>query len=431
MSLPNPAGLSLLSRFTAASGLIASALALALGALVSSEVARTAKGEAVISTAQAAEMLLSPYLVKGDFAHPLWRGRLDDLDRMISRHLRSDGILRVRLWNRDGTVIYASDRHLIGLRSLGSAELAAALDGQVSAVIGAGGDWPLSGGSHEAILAVFVPVRLWGAAIPDGVYEVHRDAAPLLAHTRTAQRRAWMLVFAGVAVLYGSLFGLVHRASRTLAAQHSALQELFDGTVQALAAAVDARDAYTGDHSMRVAHYAETTARALGLSDQDVRAVRLASYLHDVGKIGISDRLLLKAGALDEREWAEVRRHALIGDEILRPVPIDERVRRAVRHTHERWDGSGYPDGLAGEAIPIHARILMVADAFEAMTSQRPYRAALSRAEAIEELRRCAGNQFDPFVVDALVTALKGPEPRHQGKAPVVCLPGGLRPSRG
>jgi HD-GYP domain-containing protein (c-di-GMP phosphodiesterase class II) len=130
------------------------------------------------------------------------------------------------------------------------------------------------------------------------------------------------------------------------------------------------------------------------------------ALLHDIGKIGMPDEILRKPGRLDAHELAIMREHPVIGERILRHVPGLETVARAVRHEHERWDGTGYPDGLAGEAIPLSSRITLVCDAYHAMTSARPYRAALDHEEAAEELRRGAGTQFDPAIVTALLAAL-------------------------
>ncbi len=165
-------------------------------------------------------------------------------------------------------------------------------------------------------------------------------------------------------------------------------------------------DPATGAHSSHVAEYAAETARRLGLHRDAVENIRIAAYLHDLGKIGISDDLLKKPGSLTPHEQAKMRRHPAIAAQILEPVPLAPGVKLAVKHSHERWDGSGYPDGLAGEDIPIEARILSVADAFEAMTTDRPYRQALGPQAAKEELRRCAGSQFDPRVVEAFLQVL-------------------------
>jgi diguanylate cyclase (GGDEF)-like protein/putative nucleotidyltransferase with HDIG domain len=176
-------------------------------------------------------------------------------------------------------------------------------------------------------------------------------------------------------------------------------------TVEALAAAVDAKDPYTQGHSQRVSAYAEALARALGLSALEVARVRLAGLLHDVGKIGIPDAILTKQGELTADEMSIVMQHPEIGERMLAGVPFLRDVLPAVRHHHERWDGQGYPDGLAGDAIPREAAILMVADALDAMTSSRTYRAGVSIVEARQRIRTGSGTQFDPAVAAAFERA--------------------------
>ena len=145
----------------------------------------------------------------------------------------------------------------------------------------------------------------------------------------------------------------------------------------------------------------------LGLRPDELDELVRAAQLHDLGKLAIPDGILHKAGALNEREWAFVRQHPLVGERILRASPAFGNVATVVRSTHERWDGGGYPDGLAGEEIPLAARIIAVCDAFTAMTSHRPYRAALSEHEALAELERFAGTQFDPDVVRLVAAAVR------------------------
>jgi diguanylate cyclase (GGDEF)-like protein len=176
--------------------------------------------------------------------------------------------------------------------------------------------------------------------------------------------------------------------------------------VRSLAAALEARDGYTGDHSDAVERLALGVGRALGLADGQLDESRIVALLHDVGKIGVPDAILHKPGALTAEELTIMRRHPLIGESILRPLPPFAAVARAVRHEHEHWDGSGYPDGLAGEDIPIASRVVLACDAYNAMVSDRPYRPALTKAQAVAELRRCAATQFDPAVVAALVDCL-------------------------
>jgi HD-GYP domain-containing protein (c-di-GMP phosphodiesterase class II) len=168
-------------------------------------------------------------------------------------------------------------------------------------------------------------------------------------------------------------------------------------------AALETRDPYLRGHSARVTAIAEALARRLGWRDDRLEALRLGGSLHDVGKIAVDTRVLRKRGPLTDAELAEIRAHPTAGARLLEGVEGFQSALPYVRHHHERWDGTGYPDGLAGEEIPIEARLLGVADAFDAMTSDRSYRPALSVDQALAELQRCAGSQFDPELAEAFV----------------------------
>jgi diguanylate cyclase (GGDEF)-like protein/putative nucleotidyltransferase with HDIG domain len=174
-----------------------------------------------------------------------------------------------------------------------------------------------------------------------------------------------------------------------------------------LAKAVDARDTYTGSHSGRVAELAARLAARVELDAEQVELTRLAGSLHDLGKLAIPEELLRKAGELTDSERLVLERHPQIGYRMLDSLGVDP-VADIVLHHHERWDGAGYPDGLRGERIPFGARIIFVADAYDAMTSDRVYRARRSHEEALAELRRCSGTQFDPLIVDAFAEAMEG-----------------------
>ncbi len=176
--------------------------------------------------------------------------------------------------------------------------------------------------------------------------------------------------------------------------------------VEALAIALLERDRYTGEHSESVVDMAVAVARNLGLSPSQVEDIRAAALLHDIGKVGIPDAILNKPGPLTPDERSVMAEHPVIGERILRGIGGFAPVADIVRHEHESFDGSGYPDGLAGEQIPIGSRIILACDAYHAMTSDRPYRARMSHADAFRELRRCAGGQFDPRVTEALVARL-------------------------
>lgn len=176
--------------------------------------------------------------------------------------------------------------------------------------------------------------------------------------------------------------------------------------IKALAAAIDAKSHYTGSHSARMADLCVEIGRELGLSQDCLNALELAAHIHDVGKIGTPDHVLSKPGKLSDDEWVDILKHPGMGADFLSGIEELSEVASAVRHHHEHIDGSGYPDGLRGDAIPLLARVLAVADAYEAMTSDRPYRQAISPAEATQELQANAGTQFDPVVVTAAVRVI-------------------------
>ena len=184
------------------------------------------------------------------------------------------------------------------------------------------------------------------------------------------------------------------------------LQRETDDALVALADSIDRRDHYTYQHSVHVAEYVELAARRLKLAHREVDLIVAAARVHDLGKIGTDNRVLLKPSSLTPEEREMIRRHAADGAELAGKFSMFHKGRLFIRHHHERWDGTGYPDGLEGSAIPLGARLIAVADAYEAMTTDRPYRKALSPDAALMELRHCAGTQFDPAIVQALCEAL-------------------------
>ena len=226
-------------------------------------------------------------------------------------------------------------------------------------------------------------------------------------------------------VHFGKALGLVLLAVPTLAV-YDALnkaQQLRDhtrATLEALADAVDRRDAYTAEHSRRVADYAGRIAAVLGLSYAERETLISAARVHDLGKISTPDSVLLKAGGLTDEEWRLMRQHPQVGAEILEKLPMYRAGARLVGYHHERPDGAGYPHSIGGDDLPLGARILAVADAFDAMTSDRPYRRALPVPVALARLRAGAGTQFCPRVVEAFARALEAPQ---ESEAPQGVVP--------
>jgi putative nucleotidyltransferase with HDIG domain len=180
------------------------------------------------------------------------------------------------------------------------------------------------------------------------------------------------------------------------------LEEQHVATVAALAAALEAKDAYTAGHAHTIADFAVAVGEELGLGARQLRAVRMGALLHDVGKIGIPESILNKPGPLTDEEFTVMKQHTVIGADIIAGIPGMAEVVGLVRSSHERWDGRGYPDGLAGREIPLGACVIAVCDAYHAMTEDRVYRKALSVEAALTELRRCSGTQFMPAAVEAL-----------------------------
>lgn len=198
-------------------------------------------------------------------------------------------------------------------------------------------------------------------------------------------------------------------------------ESVFDvlmSTLHSLVSTIEARDLYTKQHSQRVTDIAMVIADHMGCTPEQLDTLRVAGYLHDLGKLGVKDSVLLKPGPLTEEEFAQIKAHPVIGEGIIAPIGFLPEERALIRHHHERWDGKGYPDGLSGDSIPFLARILTVADVFDALTSDRPYRPAMSVEQGAEEILRCTGTQFDPLVARAFQEVLPTLTERVASKVP-------------
>ncbi|HEU4697689.1 MAG TPA: HD domain-containing phosphohydrolase [Gemmatimonadales bacterium] len=214
--------------------------------------------------------------------------------------------------------------------------------------------------------------------------------------TRTLERRALLLQ---------NRYYQQHLEQR-VREQAQRIEELFLEGVQMLARALEAKDSYTAGHSIRVSHYSVETAIRLGFAGEALDSIRLGGELHDIGKIGTREAVLHKPGQLTDEEFRQITEHPALGERMLSPLARERpAVLRIVRSHHERLDGRGFPDGLIGEDIPVEARIVAVADSFDAMTTRRPYRNPLRPADALQELRRVAGTQLDRDAVEAFAAA--------------------------
>ena len=201
----------------------------------------------------------------------------------------------------------------------------------------------------------------------------------------------------------GNIEALVRRLKQALRQN----QELFLETIKTLAAAIDAKDPYTHGHSERVSSFSMAISRHLGLGQEEVFRVHIAAILHDVGKLGIRESILNKPGGLSDEEFDIMRQHPSIGAQIMSPIRMLKDIIPGIRNHHETWNGKGYPDQLKGEEIPMVARIIGIADTFDAMTTTRPYQQAMTLDYVLDKMRSMSGTRFDPVVIDAFIAAVE------------------------
>jgi putative nucleotidyltransferase with HDIG domain len=421
--------LTLLRVFLVASAAILLAGAVILSGILSARLRGQVIDDARASLAQYVDGVLRPQLVQGNrvVVHPQLSRRL--VAELRQRH----EIVTVKVWRANGVLAWTNrGRARIGRRfeidgnlgrSLRTNQPSAAIeepDREENAV-----ERKLGFGR---LLEVYTPIEDATNSRAIGAYEIYADPRRSERLIATNEHTIWAAVALVFLALYLALAVLVRTASRTLRRQAASLAartaELSDAyavleqdaleAVETLNATVDARDPYTAGHSQRVQEIAVAIARELGVESRDLDAISHAGLFHDIGKLGVPDAILTKPAALTKQEYELMKRHPADGADI---VAKFGRLRHAVpliRHHHERWDGLGYPDGLASGAIPLGAAIVGLADAWDAMTTDRPYHRALDPAEAEDELRRNRGTQFAPAVVDAFFRVLersRRPEP--------------------
>ncbi len=345
---------------------------------------------------------------------PLSGESLAQFDAYVRENVLSSRTVRLNVVNPQGTIVYSDNPELIG-RASGEGDVAAALGGgTVTSVERPGvGDHELSGlEGYEEIVEVATPLVAGDPPRPIGALEEYRDYSPIASHVSDVKKSVFISIAAALGALYLALVLLVRRGSNTIGRQQADIQrrsdELrasYESIVAVLCAALDLRDNVTHGHAQRVSQLASVIAWQMGLRKEQVRQVEKAAILHDIGKIGVADAVLSKPGPLDDAEWSEMKRHPELGYQILNGINFLKDVADIVFAHHERWDGGGYPRGLKREEIPLGARIFGVVDAFDAMTSHRPYRKAMPTSRAVAEIVRNSGTQFDPEVVQAFLAA--------------------------
>jgi putative nucleotidyltransferase with HDIG domain len=410
--------LTLLWALVAVAAVVLATGGIVVGSIMTRALRQQSLDDAKVSLSQYASGVLSPRLVDGS---QLRVG--EDVTGIVRRTLaeRPD-ILSVKVWRRDGVLAWASlapDR--IGQRFPVSHDLQEVFEtGEAEAGFEDLADAEDAVESRlpvNDVLEVYAPV-VSGSDEVIGAYEVYADATPLEASITNRKHELWIAIAAVFVLLWVLLLVLARSASSTLRRQTTALRErsvalsesyrrLEESSLEAiesLNATVEAKD--PAGHSLRVRRIALSIGRELGLTLKEMDALRFGALFHDIGKIAIPDVLLTKPGKHTDEEFDLMKRHSTEGARIVAKFGRLRDSVAIIRHHHERWDGRGYPDGLADEDIPLAAAIAGLADAWDAMTIERPYQRALSTEEALAEVRSCRESQFVPVVVDAFFDAL-------------------------
>jgi putative nucleotidyltransferase with HDIG domain len=262
------------------------------------------------------------------------------------------------------------------------------------------------------VLAVYAPLAFEGEADVAAAVEIHQAYGPIADRIESSQTVVYVAVAGALGFLYAVLLAIVGRGSAAMSRQRHHLmlrsQELkrsHDSLLQMLSAALDLRDQATKGHTLRLARLALAIGSELGFSDEELSHLEQAAMLHDMTKLELPKVILDKAGPLTDSEWQKIQRHPEVGYEMVRNAPFLQEAGQIILCHHERYDGGGYPRGLRGEEIPLAARAFAVADTYDAMISDRPYRKAVSHATAVREIKGSAGTQFDARVVEAFLAA--------------------------
>jgi putative nucleotidyltransferase with HDIG domain len=411
---------TLLRVFLLASAVIIAAGGLVLGSSLTRAVSDQAVADSRASVSQYVDGVLRGELVRGGQVQVTRNASARLQDEL--RHNRS--LVTVKVWRPDGVLAWTNrGQDRIGQQfdmdgDLGEAIRSSAAVGHIDQLSGDEDAVEESLG-FDHLLEVYAPIVAPGSHKVLGVYEIYADPKGL-EHTLASRRSViWMTVAAVFLALWAALALLVRGASKTLTRQtrelrqrqrdllasYERLEESSLEAIESLNATVEAKDPDTAGHSLRVQRVAMAIAAQLDLTAQQLDAIRFGSLFHDIGKIAVPDGILVKPAKLDYWEYAQMKTHSAEGARI---VGKFGRLRDAVpviRHHHERWDGGGYPDGLAAAAIPLEAAIVGLADAWDAMTTDRPYHRALGEAEALAEVQAGRGTQFSPVVVDAFMFA--------------------------
>jgi len=347
--------------------------------------------------------IVEPEINVEDFQAYISEPKSNFLDSKLQPLIDDGTISYVRIWNREKRLIYSSNDKKT---NIDNSSLEKALKNNITYIIT---------NDSSKVIKFYLPINYNNKTV--ATYEVVKSYSDIKFHIRELTIIISLSIFLGLILLYFLLIRVINNSSKTLIKQnqdlvvskletelaYSKLNESYKHTIIALSNSIDARDPYTAGHSERVSRLSLNIGRELGLNKDKLDTLEIAALLHDIGKIGISDEILHKTGRLNEYEYKKIKEHPSIGVNILKDIDFLKNAVPFILHHHERFDGYGYPLGIKGYEIPLEARIIAVADSYDAMVSDRPYRKGLSQDIAISELIKFKNIQFDGLVVDAFL----------------------------
>lgn len=347
--------------------------------------------------------IVEPELNVEDFQAYISEPKSNLLDSKLQPLIDDGTISYVRIWNREKRLIYSSNDKKT---NIDNNSLEKALKNNITYMIT---------NDSRKVIKFYLPINYNNKTV--ATYEVVKSYSDIKFHIRELTIIISLSIFLGLLLLYLLLIRVINNSSKTLIKQnqdlvvskletelaYSKLNESYKHTIIALSNSIDARDPYTAGHSERVARLSLDIGKELGLNKDKLDMLEIAALLHDIGKIGISDDILHKTGRLNEYEYEKIKEHPSIGVNILKDIDFLKNAVPFILHHHERFDGCGYPLGIKGYETPLEARIIAVADSYDAMVSDRPYRKGLSQDIAISELIKFKNIQFDGLVVDAFL----------------------------
>jgi hypothetical protein len=401
----------ILRRFSIAALIAFAGVGLGVGDLIASVIRSDASHSASAHAEFVAQSIVAETVSPRDLRRPLQGAELNRVDRVIRAEALRLGVVRIKIWNTHGVVLYSDKGSLIGraFKSEAPSLQAILASGSVTEITDLQAPENVFEKSFGSLISTYVPITPHGAAAPQAVAEFYQLKGPIDARVHRAEAVTFGIVFGGLALLFVILWPLLRVHARTLLDRNDALLEKTEQmergsmqTIQMLNRLANAKDPYTGGHIGRVAEIAREVGGRMGLVAADARALALAAEFHDIGKVAIPDSILQKPGSLDANEWIEIKKHPVLGANIVEGAELFNRSVPGILHHHERFDGGGYPVGLAGRGIPLIARIITAVDAYDAMTTDRPYRRALSGEEAWRRLSEGSGTQFCPDTLRAL-----------------------------